>query len=80
MSGHVIQVNPERVTPKGRQRPADYLVQFNYPPLLSGQRPTATLVENPSGARVFTDAEASVLDSALDLLRSMGYDPEAVEV
>lgn len=73
----IIQTMPERFTPKGRTVRPTYLLRFNYPPLLSGGRVEVTVTGNPMAAMTFNRPE--VLDSALALLRSLGYDPEVMD-
>lgn len=73
----IVQATPERTTPKGRPVRAQFLARINYPALLSGQRCTITVTGDPADALTYTDQE--VLDSALELLASLGYD-QAVSV
>jgi hypothetical protein len=74
----ILRLRPERTTPRGRLRGADYLHHFNYPPLLSDQRVTVTSTGSPADAAVYTSQDG--VDAAVALLESLGYQPEGLEV
>lgn len=75
----IIRVLPARTTPKGRKRGPEYLYRINFPALLSGERPTATLVQARDGAVSWPARTAA--ESAAELLRSMGYhEAQVVEI
>jgi len=75
-SPNVIEIRPERITPRGRRHSPDYLHRFNYPGLLTGKAVTITTTTNPDDALTYSSADS--LDAALALLRSIGHDDPRV--
>lgn len=72
----LIELYPTRVSPRGRVRPPVYLREFIYPPLLSGQKVQVGTTEDPADAYPYVDQQ--MLDSAMELLCSLGYEPTVV--
>lgn len=78
----IIEVRPERATPRGGRVGPFYLAAFNYPGLLSGRRVTVTVTARPADALAYDTRDG--IAAALALLASLDYtdaraiDPEAL--